>query len=201
MEQLTPRQRDVLRTIADFVEWNGYAPTLEEIARQMRIGKPTAQQYIRALEQKGALRRKRYAHRGIEVVRSESITKRTELPILGRIAAGRPLEAVEAREVVDIAGVLGLEMGKDVYLLQVRGDSMVEEGIFDGDYVVVERREMAENGQTVVALLEDGSVTLKKFYREKGRVRLQPAHPAMQPIYAKRVTIQGVVRGVVRSVK
>ena len=95
--------------------------------------------------------------------------------------------------------MLGLSAGREMFALRVKGNSMVEDGIFDGDYVVVERREAAEDGQLVVALLPDGSVTLKKFYREKGRVRLQPANPEMKPIYAREVEIQGIVRGVIRS--
>ena len=201
MKQLTPRQREVLRFIEEFIEWNDYAPTLEEVARHMGVSKPTAQQYVQALEQKEAIRRTRYAHRSIEPARPGAQAASTELPLLGRIAAGQPFEAFEHREVVNIADALGVKSRASTFLLQVKGDSMVEDGILDGDYVVVEKRQTARNGETVVALLEDKTVTLKRFYREKDRIRLQPANPTMQPIYVKEVTIQGVLRGVLRLVK
>ncbi len=201
MRRLTPGQLEVLQCIEEFIEANGYAPTLDEIAQHLDISKPTVQQYLQTLEEKGAIARKRYAHRSIEVVARKDATGKTELPLLGRIAAGEPIEAVEDRELVDVVEVLGASRGKDLFLLQVRGDSMIEEGIFDGDYVVVEKRETATNGETVVALLPDNTATLKKFYKEKNRIRLQPANPALKPMTVREVVIQGVVRGVVRRIR
>jgi repressor LexA len=202
MSRLTPTQRRAACWIRDFIMEHDYAPTLAEIADGLGVAKPTVQQYLQALEEKGIIARQRYAHRSIEIVDADYAPGGgTELPLLGRIAAGRPIEAVEVPETVDVGDALGLRDGGELFALEVRGDSMIEEGIFDGDYAVVERREAAENGQTVVALLPDGTATLKKLYREKGRIRLQPAHPDMEPIYTDEVTVQGVVRGVFRPLR
>ncbi len=157
MERLTPNRLRVLGFIEEFIGWNGYSPTLDEIARSLDISKPTVQQYLTALEQKGYIKRARYAHRSIEVVGRERSGGRTELPLLGVIAAGQPIEAVEDREMMDVAGLLGVSGGRELFLLRVKGDSMIDEGIFDGDYVVVERREAASNGETVVALLPEAA--------------------------------------------
>ena len=199
MKQLTPNQIRVVRLLKEFMEWNGYAPTLDEIAGHLDVTKPTVQQYLTALEEKGVIRRERYAHRSIELIEEEA--GRTRVPLVGRIAAGEPIEAIEDREMMDLPDLLGMSAGRDLFLLQVRGDSMIEEGIFDGDYVLAERRASADNGATVVALLPDGTATLKKLYRERGRIRLQPAHPSMKPIYVKELQVQGVVCGVFRPVK
>ncbi|MFW6107325.1 MAG: transcriptional repressor LexA [bacterium] len=202
MSRLTPRQQRVACWIRDFIVEHGYAPTLAEIADGLGVAKPTVQQYLRVLEEKGVIARQRYAHRSIEIVDGDYAPGGgLELPLLGRIAAGQPIEAIEVPETVDVEEALGLGAGGELFALEVRGDSMVDEGIFDGDYVVVERRDTAENGQTVVALLPDDRATLKKLYREKGRIRLQPAHPDMEPIYTDDVMVQGVVRGVFRPLE
>ncbi len=201
MDPLTPNQLKVVEFIRSFTERQGYAPTLDEIARHFRVIKPTVQQYITLLEEKGIIIRKRYAHRSIEIVAPAfSGGSGQELPLVGRIAAGEPIEAIETTEMVDVGDVLGLRSGKK-FLLQVKGNSMVEDGIFDGDHVVVEIRQTAENGDTVVALLPDGNATLKKFYKEKNRIRLQPANPNLKPMFVKEVVIQGVVKAVIRSLK
>jgi repressor LexA len=201
MTRLTPRQIDALAWIRAFIAERGYAPTLEEMADGLGVAKSTVQQYLAALEQKGAIARERYAHRSIEVLDAPTDPeRRTALPLLGRIAAGQPIEAVEVPEAVEVSDMLGLAAAEDLFVLEVSGDSMIEEGICDGDFVVVESRDTAADGQTVVALLPDETATLKKLYREKGRVRLQPANPAMEPIYARDVTVQGVVRAVLRRV-
>ena len=197
---LTPKQTRALAAIKEFIGEKGFAPTLDELGDRMGVTKATARQYVQALQRKGALRADRYAHRSLEPVESdEGEANRLTLPLAGRIAAGSPLDAVEDREMVDIADTLDIGRAEGIFLLQVAGDSMVEEGIFDGDYVIVEPRATARNGETVVALLDDGTATLKKFYREKNRVRLQPANSAMKPIYVRQVAVQGVVKGVVRS--
>ena len=123
------------------------------------------------------------------------------MPLLGRIAAGQPIEAIQQNETMDVNELLSLSDAGEFFMLQVKGDSMIEDGIFDGDYVVVERRSSAEDGQTVVALLPDGSATLKRFYRQKGKIRLQPANAKLKPIIVRELEIQGVVRGVIRSLR
>ncbi len=200
MATLTPAQKRVVDFLRGFIARRGYSPTLEEIARGLGVTKPTAQTYVRILVGKKVLRQQRYAHRSLELVEGAG-RQHQHLPLLGRIAAGKPIEAVEDPEWVDLAETLDLLPGKSFYLLQVSGDSMVGDGIFDGDYAVVEERQAAENGDTVVAVLGDGTATLKRFYREPRRVRLEPRNPKLRPIYARDVSIRGVVRGVVRSMR
>ncbi|MFC1672224.1 transcriptional repressor LexA, partial [Planctomycetota bacterium] len=192
MSTLTPNQIRVTTFIRNFMESAGYAPTLDEIADGLGVTKPTIQQYLAAIEEKGVIRRKRYTHRSIEITDPDFMSA-AGTPLLGRIAAGQPIEAVESETLVDIADILDLDGGRSQFLLQVEGNSMIEDGIFDGDFVVVEKARRAENGQTVVALLPDGNATLKRFYKEKQRIRLQPANPDLKPIYVKKVTIQGIV--------
>jgi repressor LexA len=181
---LTPKQLKVLQFIGKFRAARAYAPTLEEIARGFGVSKITALQHVRALERHGAIRRGRYQTRSIEICgRPDEPGQR--LLVAGTIAAGAPIEAIEERE---------------PFLLRVKGDSMIEEQIRDGDYVICERRSTARNGQTVVAVLPDGEATLKRFFVERsGRIRLQPANAAMQPIHPDRVEIRGVVIGVLRK--
>ena len=185
---LTPKRLRALEFIRGFIRERGYSPTLSEIASGLGLSKPGAQVLVRALERAGAIRKKRYAHRSIE--------PRGGLKLLGIVAAGSPIEAIEEPEEID----LGWE-GEGLYALLVRGDSMVEDGILDGDYVVIEARHAARDGETVVAMLEDGTVTLKKLYREpaRRRVRLEARNPGMEPIYAREVRVRGVVRAVVRK--
>lgn len=194
---LTPRQLRVLEYIRKFRDSQGYAPTLEEIARAFKVSKITILQHLRALEKRGAIKRGRYQARAIEIS-GEPAARRLRIPLAGVIAAGNPIEAIEEREVLDISELIAGRA--EPFLLRVRGDSMIEEHIRDGDYVICERRSTAENGETVVAILPSGEATLKKFFLEKdGRIRLQPANPAMQPIYAEHVEIRGVVVGVLRK--
>jgi len=210
MARLTPGRLRVVGFIRSFTKKNGYAPTFDEIAHHLGLAKPTVQQYIRALEQLGVIARRRYAHRSLEVVDAEQAgAASVRLPLVGLIAAGEPIEAIEDVQIVDVAEALNLPVGVvagggrggEFFLLRVKGDSMVEDGILDGDYVVVCKSATAENGQTVVALLSDGTATLKRFYRQKNRIKLQPANARMKPIFATQVTIQGIVRGVVRPVR
>lgn len=200
MGTLTPRQLEALQYIRNFIAGKGYSPTLNEIAKALDVTKSTVQQYLAALEEREVIRRERYAHRSIEIIDPEyAAHEKTEMPLLGRIAAGESIESVEETEILDIADLLHLDAEGDFFMLEVSGNSMIEEGIFDGDYVVVEKTSKARDGQPIVALLPDHTVTLKKLYREENRVRLQPANPEMEPIYVSDVTIQGVVRGVVRA--
>jgi len=200
MAHLTPKQLRVVDIIRQFRSKRGFGPTLEDIAAPLRVTKATVQGYVRTLSDKKILRRARYAHRSIEVnedALADDSSRR--LPLVGRIAAGRPIEAIERKEWLDVRDLAGLSAARrPLYLLEVAGDSMIDDGIFDGDYVVVESRDTAESGETVVALLDDGTATLKRFYREKRRVRLEPRNARLKPIYIRNVTIQGVVKGVVR---
>ena len=200
MDSLTPGQLQVLTFIGRFRQRRGYAPTLAEIAAHLGVIKATVQQYLRALEQKGVITRRRYGHRAIEIVAPER-PEALALPLLGQIAAGEPLDAVEDRQTIDLGQVLDLDRDKEMFLLRVKGDSMIEDGIFEGDYVLLEKRPVAQNGDTVVALLPDGVATLKRFFKEKNRIRLQPANAALKPIYVRHVTIQGIVKGVIRALK
>ena len=199
MSTLTPKQRRIMELLAEYIEERGYSPTMEELADRAGISKPTVQQYLETLERKGAISRTRYSHRSIEIEDAEFVPgDPDEIPLRGRIAAGSPIEPVESPETISVGDRLGLDAGGDMYALEVDGNSMIEEGIHDGDYVIVEKADRARDGQTVVAILPDGEATLKKIYREMGHVRLQPANPDMEPIYVDAVTVQGIVRGVLR---
>ncbi|MCE9582850.1 MAG: transcriptional repressor LexA [Planctomycetes bacterium] len=200
---ITPKQLRILKFIQTFTESNHYSPTLQEIADEIGVSKITILDHLRALERRGIIRRQRYLSRSIEVVVGLSETEpggvvrsKTSLPLMGRITAGAPLEAAEHQEVMDIADLM---VGrKDCFVLEVRGSSMIEDHIKDGDYVVVEKRDRANDGETVVALLANGETTLKRFYRQGSKFRLQPANSTMPPILVDQVTIQGVVTGVFR---
>ncbi|MGO8703256.1 MAG: transcriptional repressor LexA [Candidatus Brocadiia bacterium] len=195
---LTPKQLNVLRFVRKFRDANEYAPTLEEIAREFGVSKITALQHLRALEKRGAIRRSRYQSRSIEISEPARPHAGRRIPLAGTIAAGAPIEAIEEREVLDLSELI---RGRpDPFLLRVRGDSMIDEQIREGDYVICERRSTAVNGETVVAILPGGEATLKKFYLEpNGRIRLQPANPKLSPTYADRIEIRGVVVGVLRK--
>jgi repressor LexA len=214
---LTKRQFQVLLFLERFVQEKGYCPSFDEIGKGLRLSSlATVHKHINTLERKGFIRRDYNRSRSIEVVNREPLdqaakAKRTsepaqaravrdlQLPLLGRIAAGRPLEAVPNNESLSLKEFVG---SKSVYVLQVKGNSMVEDHICDGDFVVVEKTQSAENGDTVVALIDNGEATLKKFYREKNDyVRLQPANVEMQPIVirARDLTIQGRVIAVLRK--
>ncbi len=199
MENVTPRQLEILRFIRGFRERYGYSPTMQEIGDHLSLTKVTVFEHVAALERKRALSRgAKHKARSLRVNPDFEFPEDSEshLPLVGRIAAGVPIEAIEDRETLDLQEVFNAPGHK--FVLQVTGDSMIDEQIRDGDYVVCQRRNTARNGETVVALLEDGEATLKTFYKEKSRIRLQPANPAYKPIYARRVDIQGVVIGVIR---
>lgn len=196
---LTPKQLRVLTFIRDFSRVKGYAPTMQELADEFDVSKVTVFEHIAALERKGYLKRSRHKARSLQL--SEEIDfpdeRSTRLPLAGVIAAGQPIEALESRESVDLENMFVSPHGN--YVLRVQGDSMIEDNICDGDLVVIEKRDTASDGETVVALLEEGEATLKRFYREKDHIRLQPANEAYEPIRVKDVTIQGVVVGVLRQ--
>jgi len=196
--QLTPRQLEILTRIRNYKRNNGYSPTMQELADAMDISKVTVFEHVDALVAKGMLQRFAHKARSLELTSDASLPdeRPTRLPLMGRIAAGMPIEAIEDPQVVDLEELF-VESG-DVFVLRVSGDSMIEEHIREGDFVVVRKAATARNGETVVALIDDGEATLKKFYREKGRIRLQPANEAYEPIYTDNVNIQGVVIGVIR---
>ena len=189
---MTPKQLEVLRYLEDFTQRSGYSPTLQEVADHLKITKVTVLSHLRQLEKARHIKRSYYRRRGIEV-----LTSTRKLPITGRIAAGRPIEAIVHPDELDVYGVM--RPGKEYFAIEVRGDSMIEDHIRDGDYVIVERTPSARNGETVVALLDEGEATLKRFYKENGHIRLQPANGTMAPILVDRVDIQGVVVGVFRK--
>jgi repressor LexA len=200
---LTRKQHEILEYLTSYIDEHGYAPSFEEIARAMSYASlATVHEHLSNLERKGVIRRAFNESRSIEVVkRARPRPGVVELPLLGSVAAGEPIEAVEEREAISVPEEL-VPRGGQGYVLRVRGDSMIEEQIRDGDYVVVEGRHTARNGETVVALLSGSHATVKKLYHEKdGRIRLQPANAALEPIYASAsdVTIQGVVVGVLRK--
>ncbi len=195
---LTKRQKEILDFVREHVERQGYAPTLQEIGARFGLSSPaTVYKHVEQLVQKGYVRKAPHQGRGIQLVDPEPV-RTVELPLLGQVAAGRPIEAVAEAETVNVPpDFVGR---KPTYVLRVRGSSMIDEQIRDGDYVIVEDRTTAENGETVVALLRGEEVTMKKFYRIGERIRLQPANPTVEPIVLPEddVRIQGVVIGVMR---
>lgn len=194
----TPRQTEILIFVRDYQHKHGYSPTYDEIAGQFDISKVTVFEHLTILEERGLLSREKHKARSLLLADHLELPddKPTCLPLVGRIAAGAPIEAVEGREVLDLEGLFSSRHG--VYVLEVKGDSMIDDQICDGDYVVVEKRKQPYNGETVVALLRDGEATLKRYYREKNRIRLQPANTAYKSIYVTSVDIQGIVVGVIR---
>lgn len=198
---LTPRQLDVIVAIRNYRHLHGYSPTMQELADQLGTSKVTIFEHVGALEKKRVLRRDKHKARSLEIVADvlPDEERATKLPLLGAIAAGSPIEAVENREELDLERMFDSRHG--VYVLRVRGDSMIDDHLCDGDYVIIERRENARSGEQVVALLESGEATLKRLYKEGSKVRLQPANSAHQPriVDADKVRIQGVVIGVLRS--
>ena len=199
MHALTPRQMDVVRFIRNFRSRRGYSPTLQEIGNHMGLTRVTVFEHVGALERKGVLTRGPKHHaRSLQLCRDLVFEDEgpTKLALLGRIAAGRPIEAIEDRQTLDLEEFV--KKPSEAFALRVTGDSMIGEHIVDGDYVICRRTSRPRNGQIVVALLPDGEATLKKFYRQKGRIKLEPAHEDYEPIYATDVTVQGVVTGVIR---
>jgi repressor LexA len=198
---LSKRQREMLDYIKKFTGRRGYAPSLEEIARKFGLSSlATVHKHLCNLEEKGVIKRAWNRSRSIEVVPAgEMKTAGVELPLLGLIAAGRPIEVFPEHETMTVPEEFA-GAGK-TYILRVKGDSMIDEQIRDGDYVIVEERQTARNGETVVALLNNEEVTLKKFYKKNGRIRLVPANPVLKPITVRHrdVQIQGVVIAVLRK--
>jgi repressor LexA len=200
VQPLTKRQREILDYLQEFIQQYGYAPSLEEIGRRFSLSSlATVHKHLTNLQEKGFIRRSWNRSRSVELLSARTGHRAVDLPLLGYVAAGAPIEAVATNETIAVPEDL---VGKrETYVLRVKGDSMIDEQIRDGDFVVVEDRKTADNGEMVIALISGTDVTLKKFYRDNGRIRLQPANPAMQPLIldASQVQVQGVVVGVMRK--
>jgi len=208
---LTPRQLRVLRCIAAFHARHYYSPTMAELATELSISRSTVFEHIGELQRKGLLTTSPGKARSLKLTsKGRKLHKRLALrkapaptalgagvPLLGKVAAGIPLEAIEDRRNLSLDSCFG--SGGDVFALEVSGDSMIEENICPGDYVVCRSANTAENGDLVVALVDDGEATLKRFYREKERVRLQPANSNYEPIYSNNCRIEAVVVGLLRK--
>ncbi|MBX6773551.1 MAG: transcriptional repressor LexA [Chloroflexi bacterium] len=198
--RLTERQKAVLQMISRYIEEHGVSPSIQEIGQAMGISATAALAHVVALEKKGYLRRNPHAWRSLEIIQPASISDMPRvfrLPVVGTIAAGQPIEAIEdPTEYLWVEASLARDPGN--FVLRVRGHSMIGDGIHDGDYVIVHPQSTAENGETVVALLGGNGVTLKRFYRERGHIRLQPANPFLEPLIVTDVVIQGKVVAVIR---
>jgi repressor LexA len=201
---LTKRQREILTFLCSYVDDNGYAPSFEEIAAKFDYSSlATVHEHLSNLERKGYIRRSYNESRAIEILPSERPAARgaVEVPLLGSVAAGMPIEEIATGESLTIPDSFVRRAGSH-YALRVRGNSMIDEHIRDGDFVVVQERRSADNGEMVIALTQGNAATVKKFFRERdGRIRLQPANETMAPIYVHEndITIQGVVVGVIRT--
>jgi len=199
---LTRRQKEILDFIESFLDEHGYSPSFEEIASFFQYRSlATVHEHLTNLETKGYIRKNYNESRSIELARTEMRLAAVELPLLGLVAAGEPIEAIEDTETIPVPEDLIAGSAGSHYVLRVRGDSMIEEQIRDGDYVIVQSRMTAHDGEMVIALIDDEGATVKRFYRESGgRVRLQPANASLKPLVyaADRVRIQGIVVGVIR---
>src|SRR5437764_9557988 len=207
---ITKRQRQVYDYISNFVQTHGYSPSFEEIGGGLGLSSlATVHKHISNLEKKGLLKRDYNRSRSIDVLPARGLFRRqpskpapgpsdVSLPLLGRIAAGQPIEAIQSPESISLGDIT---RSKDVFVLQVKGESMKDEHIVDGDYVLVEKINTARDGEIVVALVEGTDATLKRLYREGAKIRLQPSNTAMPPIIvpAKSVQVQGRVIGVLRK--
>ena len=208
-ERITPRQLAVLRLIAQFEGSQCYSPTIAELADELGVSRTTVFEHITELRKKelltsstGRARCSTLTRKASRLLRAERDARESaageEVPLLGRVAAGVPIEAIEDKQQLSIKGMFGSR--EDIFSLEVDGDSMIEEGIETGDYVICRHAKVAENGQMVVAIVDDENATLKRFYREGGRVRLEASNPAYEPIYTNNCRVQAIVVGHIRRV-
>lgn len=198
MDPLTKRQKEILDFIGNYLQEHGYAPSYREIGEHFALNSPaTIAEHINSLRAKGYLDSDPYQARSLQLTPTWD-DQTFQIGLLGTIAAGSPIEAIRTNETINIPRDM---MGKDVFALKVRGDSMIEDGILDGDYIIVQKCPEPRNGDIVVALLEGNNATLKRFYKEKDHVRLQPANSIYNPIRTRKVVIQGKVKGVIRKFK
>jgi len=198
---VTPRQRQIFDYLSRYVDAHGVPPTMAEIGQQFNLSSPASVHHILAgLEREGLIKRIPNVSRGIEIVKEESAEDESEIPLLGVVAAGQPIEAILSHDTISVPrDFLGRER---LFALRVRGDSMIGEQIREGDCIIVESRQTANNGDMVVALVDGSDATVKRFYKERDQIRLEPANPRYKPIMvspANRVTIQGVVKGLIRK--
>jgi SOS regulatory protein LexA len=199
---ITKRQKETLDFIKAYTEKKGYAPSLENIKKYFGLASvSTAHHHVRALMDAGYLGKEVNQPRAINVYETDQLV---QIPLLGTIAAGHPIEAIEGREIIGVSRAQLPRSLEHIYALRVAGNSMIEENINDGDIVLVQRKATAENGEKVVALINNNEATLKTFFREKGRIRLQPANKKMEPIIVRRgnagFAIQGIVLGVIKNI-
>ena len=202
---LYKRQRELLDFIQDFIKKHGYSPTLEEMTKAMGLSAPsTVHEHLAVLAAKGVIHRNADSIRGIEIaspyntVYNTDRTAGIELPLLGHIQAGKPLEPYEDPTATFRVSANLVPTGKVAFVLQVKGESMIEDGILPNDYAVLVKDEDIKDGDVVVALLENGLATLKRIFREEGKIKLMPANAKMQPIYAVDVQVQGKLVAIVR---
>jgi len=201
MSTLTKKQKQIFDFITLFILKKSISPTIEEIRKHFKLSAiSTVHQHIETLEKKGFIEKNGSSARGIELKKKNPYNL-IKIPLLGTIAAGQPIEAIEMRGETVMIATSAVHKAGNYYALRVRGDSMIDEGIFDGDIVVIKKQSVAENGQTVVAIIDDNEATLKKIYREKNQFRLQPANQTMLPIYRKEVEIRGVVVEIKRNLE
>lgn len=201
------RQRQILDFVAQYIQANGYSPTLQEIASALGVRSlATVHEHLEAMEKKGIIKKFEGAVRGLEILDKSTAERSSspaavELPVLGYIAAGQPIEPYTDPNATFGVPPSMVNSKKRCFVLQVKGDSMIEAGIYDRDYVVIEQTETAANGEVVVALLDNGFATLKRFFKEATRVRLEPANSTMSPIFVAgdKVKIQGRCVGVIRK--
>ncbi len=199
---ITKKQKAALDFISAFTAKKGYAPSLEEIKKHLGLSSvSTAHYYVRALMNAGYLGKEENQPRAINVYQTEQMV---QIPLLGTIAAGHPIEAIEGREIIAVSRAQLPRSLEHIYALRVAGNSMIEENIHNGDVVLVQQKAVAENGEKVVALINNGEATLKTFFKEKGQIRLQPANKKMEPIIVRNgavgFAIQGIVLGVIKNI-
>jgi len=201
---LTPKQLKILQLIRDCRVRRGYSPTMQELADELGVSKVTVFEHVEALIKKGALVREPNKARSLSIADGIALPdeeKPLAFPLVGRIAAGHPIEKFADTDELNLTDLFGAKVassGGGTFALRVEGESMRDEGILEGDYVIVQRRDTARNGERVVALLPNGETTLKTYFKESDHIRLQPANPAFDPIKVKDCKIQGVVTGVIR---
>ncbi len=200
MTTLTKKQAEIRDFIVEYSEENGYAPSLSEIKDKFGVSTiSTIHEHIANLIEKGIIKKVKGVARSLELVALNAKQEFMSVPLVGVIAAGEPIEAIEVPdEAVEIARDKRFQDG-DLYALRVRGNSMIGDGIFDGDFAIIKKQNWADNGDTAVAIIDDNEATLKRYYKEKGRIRLQPANPTFEPIYRKDVEIRGIVIKIIRD--
>jgi len=195
---LTPKQKQIFEYVKKYIKKKGYSPTQKEIGKHFGLVKSTVHQHIETLKEKGYLNKINNQARAIEIVKDKKSSILVNIPLLGTIAAGEPIEAIEDSETIEVPKNQLSKSGEH-YALRVQGNSMINEGIFDGSTVIIRKQSMVENGETAVALINGNEVTLKKIYRERNRFRLQPANPSMKPIFTKELIVQGKVISILKS--